>query len=208
MLCIAYALFQCAAPGNRGHWSLLFSLPQCDLRRQSSSPSSMSNSVWYFTSDVYYYKIGGFQEPALQRGHRKTPLSYCVILHLHRVSCIQRFQGSSLPLRKRGYPPQSSRKFTSRVIETWQPAFHALGIGICLCRSLHFLTSSCHVRVSVLCWQHSVASRDFMTVTGKVYPKRHHSPSAVRQMSASRIEKSAVLTCRNMTEARISVRVD
>lgn len=80
---------------------------------------------------------------------------------------------------KGGTPPprQSSRKFRSRVTENRQPAFHALGIGICLRRSLHLLTRTCHVRVSVLCWQHSVTSKQrFYDCHSKSLSKKTPSP--------------------------------
>lgn len=175
--------FNVLRSGNMGHWHVLSSLPQCAPRCQPRHPPPCTwvCDLCRFTSDVYHCKrvASGGKIYKEDPGKRDClVLLYWMHMGCSRVSCMQRCQGLK-PLigKKKGGDPQSSRKPSSRGTETdkqlstlWE--WRSVHTGSCI-----FLVTSCHVRMSIRCWQHSVISKQrFYDCQWKSLSKKTLSP--------------------------------
>lgn len=139
-------------------------------------PRAIVCDLWPFIPDVYYCELVASRSKSYKEDTGKLHiLLYWMCtwyLALYRDSKAQAFHwengGTPSP---QGSPHPELQRTDSQFSMLWEWA------SICLHGSLHFLTSSCHLSVSVLCWQHSVTSKQrFYDCQSKSLSKKTLSP--------------------------------
>lgn len=174
--------FNVLRSGNMGHWHILSSLPQCAPRSQSSRPPPCTwvCDLCRFNPDVYHCKRVASGGQIYKRTQENVIVLFCCLECTRGVTgylACRDAKGLSPPHWEKRGDPQSSRKPSSRGPETdkqlsilWE--WRSVHPGSCI-----FLVTSCHVRMSILCWQHSVISKQrFYDCQWKSLSKKTLSP--------------------------------